>query len=91
MSRVVTRFTVTTASDYEHPIADNVLRQDFTAQAPHQRSVGDTTELRIGDQGKTYLAAIVDLFSRFVVGWAISAVNVRHLIINALEMALRRR
>jgi len=38
-----------------------------------------------------YLAAIVDLFSRFVVGWAVSAVNDRHLCIKALDMALRRR
>jgi transposase InsO family protein len=68
-----------------------VLRQDFTAHAPNQRWVGDTTELRIGDQGKAHLAAIVDLYSRFVVGWAISAVNNRHLTIKALEIALKRR
>ena len=41
--------------------------------------------------GKLYLAAILDLFSRFVVGWAVSAVNDRHLTIKALEMALKRR
>jgi len=88
---VVTRYRVTTDSDHDHPIADNMLRQDFTAQAPNQRWVGDTTELRIGDQGKAYLAAIVDLYSRFVVGWAVSAINDRHLTIKALEMALKRR
>ena len=38
-----------------------------------------------------YLAAILDLFSRFVVGWALSAVNDRHLTIKALQMALKRR
>jgi len=91
IARVVKRYKVTTDSDHDQPIADNVLRQDFTAQAPNQRWVGDTTELRIGDQGKAYLAAIIDLYSRFVVGWAISAVNDRHLTINALEMALKRR
>ena len=41
--------------------------------------------------GKLYLAAVLDLFSRFVVGWAVSAVNDRHLTIKALEMALKRR
>ena len=41
--------------------------------------------------GKLYLAAILDLFSRFIVGWAVSAVNDRHLTIKALEMALKRR
>ena len=41
--------------------------------------------------GKAYLAVILDLYSRLVVGWAISAVNDRHLAIKALEMALKRR
>ena len=45
----------------------------------------------IGESGKLYLAAILDLFSRFVVGWAVSAVNDRHLTLRALEMALNRR
>ena len=45
----------------------------------------------IGESGKLYLAAILDLFSRFIVGWAVSAVNDRHLTIKALEMALKRR
>ena len=59
--------------------------------APNQRWVGDTTEFVIGESGKLYLAAILDLYSRFIVGWAISAVNDRHLTIRALEMALKRR
>ena len=45
----------------------------------------------IGTSSKLYLAVILDLFSRFVVGWAVSAVNDRHLTIKALEMALKRR
>ena len=45
----------------------------------------------IGESGKLYLAAILDLFSRFIVGWAVSAVNDRHLTLKALEMALKRR
>src|SRR5207249_9133953 len=40
---------------------------------------------------KLYLAAILDLFSRFIVGWAVSAVNDRHMTITALEMAVKRR
>jgi len=65
--------------------------RQFEAQAPSQRWVGNTTELLVGTSGKLYLAAILDLFSRFIVGWAVSAVNDRHLIIKALEMALKRR
>ena len=45
----------------------------------------------IGESGKPYLAAILDLFSRFVVGWAVSAVNDRHLPLKAPGMALKRR
>ena len=53
--------------------------------------MGDTTELVIGGSQRLFLAAVLDLFSRFIVGWAISAVNDRHLTIKALEMAVKRR
>jgi hypothetical protein len=52
--------------------------------------VGDVTEMLNGG-GKLYLAVILDLFSRMVVGWALSAANDRHLALRALEQALRRR
>ena len=54
-------------------------------------TISDTTEFVIGTSAKLYLAAILDLYSRFVVGWAVSAVNDRHLTIRAREMALKRR
>jgi transposase InsO family protein len=85
------RFKCTTMSDHDQPVAANLLERQFTAEAPNQRWVGDTTEFVIGESGKLYLAVILDLFSRFVVGWALSAVNDRHLTIRALDMALRRR
>ena len=85
------RFKCTTMSDHDQPVAANLLDRQFTAAAPNQRWVGDTTEFVIGESGKLYLAAILDLFSRFVVGWAVSAVNDRHLTLKALEMALKRR
>jgi len=85
------RFKNTTMSDHDQPVADNVLDRQFTAEAPNQRWVGDTTEFVIGESSKLYLAVILDLFSRFVVGWAISAVNDRHLTIRALDAALKRR
>ena len=90
--RVPRRFKQTTDSKHDDPIAANLLDRDFTAAAPNQRWVGDTTEFVIGDGGaKLYLAAILDLYSRFVVGWAISAVNDRRLTLKALEMAVQRR
>jgi transposase InsO family protein len=89
-ARARKRYKLTTMSDHDHPVAANLLDRQFEAAAPNQRWVGDTTEFVIGSS-KLYLAAILDLFSRFIVGWAISPVNDRHLTIHALEMALKRR
>jgi putative transposase len=63
----------------------------FANERRNRRWVGDTTEFVIGESGKLYLAAILDLFSRFVAGWAVSATNDRHLTLRALGMALKRR
>jgi transposase InsO family protein len=90
-ARVRRRYKCTTDSEHDQPVAPNLLGRRFGADAPNQRWVGDTTELRIGDSGKLFLASIIDLHSRFAVGWALSAVNDRHLVLRALEMALRRR
>jgi transposase InsO family protein len=90
-ARLRKRYKCTTMSDHDQPVAANLLDRQFTAEAPNQRWVGDTTEFVIGESGKLYLAVILDLFSRFVVGWALSAVNDRHLTIRALDMALKRR
>jgi putative transposase len=90
-ARARKRYKVTTMSDHDQPVAANLLDRQFAAEAPNQRWVSDTTEFVIGSSSKLYLAAVLDLFSRFIVGWAVSAVNDRHLTIKALEMALRRR
>ena len=90
-ARVRKRFKTTTMSDHDQPIAANLLDRRFQAPRPNQRWVGDTTEFVIGGSGKLYLAAVLDLFSRFIVGWAVSAVNDRHVTIKALDMALKRR
>jgi putative transposase len=90
-ARARKRYKNTTMSDHDQPVAANLLARQFVAQAPNQRWVGDTTEFVIGQSGKLYLAAILDLYSRFIVGWAVSAVNDRHLTLKALQMALKRR
>jgi putative transposase len=90
-ARARKRYKGTTMSDHDQPVAANVLNRDFTAVAPNQRWVGDTSEFLVGDGGKLYLAVILDLFSRIVVGWAVSAVNDRHLTMKALGMAIKRR
>ena len=91
VARARKRFKATTMSDHDQPVAANLLDRQFEAPAVNQRWVGDTTEFVIGESGKRYLAAILDLCSRFVVGWALSAVNDRHVTLRALEMAIKRR
>jgi len=91
VARVRRRYKCTTMSDHDQPVASNLLARRFEAELPNQRWVGDTTELRIGESGRLFLATILDLHSRFVVGWALSAVNDRHLAVKALDSALRRR
>ena len=90
-ARVRKRFRSTTMSEHDQPVAANVLARQFDAERPNQRWVGDTTEFVIGGNAKLYLAAILDLYSRFIVGWALSAVNDRHLTLRALDMAVKRR
>jgi transposase len=59
-ARLRKRFKCTTMSDHDQPVAANLLDRQFTAAAPDQRWVGDTTEFVIGERGKLYLAAILD-------------------------------
>jgi len=72
------------------PIAPNLLNREFEAAAPNQRWVGDATEL-LTTTGRFFLAVMVDLYARFVVGWAMSTINDRHLTMAALAAALKRR
>jgi putative transposase len=81
------RFVTTTDSDHDQPIAPNLLEQDFTAMAPNQRWVTDITYIRTGE-GWLFLAAIVDLYSRKVVGWAMQPTMHRSLVLQALAMAV---
>ena len=89
--RMRKRFKQTTMSEHDQPVAANILAQAFVADAPNQRWVADTSEFVLGSSGKLYLAAVLDLYSRFLVGSAVSAINDRHLVIKALQMALTRR
>jgi len=84
------RFVVTTDSEHELEVAPNLLDRDFTASAPNQRWVGDITYLQT-PEGFLYLAVVIDLFSRFVVGWSLSTSIDRHLVLKALEMGLKQR
>lgn len=84
------RFKKTTDSNHGRPVARNVLARDFTADAPDRKWVGDITYVWTGE-GWLYLAVLIDLFSRRVVGWAVAEHMRTKLCIDALKMALGRR
>jgi putative transposase len=79
-----------TDSNHEYPVADNLLDQNFTATGPNQKWVGDITYIWT-TEGWLYLATILDLFSRKVIGWATSRSPSAELACRALEMAVFRR
>jgi len=85
-----TSFKVTTQRDPKHTVADNLLQQNFTAKEMNQRWASDITYIKTR-QGWLYLAVVLDLFSRRVVGWSMSRWISRHLAISALNMALDQR
>jgi putative transposase len=84
------RFRVTTAANPRHAVEPNVLNREFSAERPNQRWVTDISYVW-SDEGWCYLAVIIDLFSRAVVGWALDATLSTTLPLAALDMALRRR
>ena len=84
------KFKATTDSNHDGPVAPNLLARDFSTTGPNQKWVGDITYIWT-DQGWMYLAVIIDLFSRTVIGWAMSKNIDRYLVCSALSMALWRR
>jgi putative transposase len=84
------RFVRTTDSAHSLPTPKNVLDRDFAPKAPNLAWAGDVTFLPTGD-GWLYLAVLLDLYSRRVVGWAMSERNDEKLTLAALEMALDQR
>ena len=89
-ARAARRFKATTDSTHQLPVAPNLLAQDFTAAAPNTKWVGDITYLW-SDEGWLYLAVVLDLYSRKVIGWAMSERMTASLVCDALSMALWRR
>jgi len=80
------RFKVTTDSNHDLPIAPNLLDRQFTVAKPDRVWVGDITYIPT-DEGWLYLAVVIDLFSRQVVGWSMRADMTRDIVIDALRMA----
>lgn len=80
----------TTDSNHGNPVADNLLDRDFTATAPNQKWVSDITYIDT-DEGWLYLAIVIDLFSRKVVGWSTADHLKADLVCAATRRALRQR
>jgi putative transposase len=81
------RFKVTTDSEHDLPIAANILNREFEVAAPNLVWVSDITYVPTG-QGWLYLTMIMDLFSRQIIGWALShSLHAEH-VVKALKMAL---
>ena len=74
----------------EHAIAANLLDRQFDAEAPNKRWVADFTYIWTAE-GWLYLAVVLDLFSRRIVGWSMSGTMTAELVTDALVMALWRR
>ena len=88
--RMPRRSRQTTRSNPAHPVAENRLARDFTAERPDQRWVTDISYVWT-DEGWSYLAVVLDLFSRAVVGWSLDTTLSTQLPLSALHAALKTR
>lgn len=89
-AKAAKKYKATTQSKHNLPVAPNRLQQDFTATAVDQKWVSDITYIWT-EEGWLYLAVMLDLYSRAVVGWAMAERMTRELVIAALTMAVWRR
>ncbi len=89
-AKIKRKFVNTTDSKHDNEIAPNVLNRDFYASNPDEKYVGDITYIQT-TQGWLYLATVIDLYSRKVVGWSIDENMKTSLIIDALEMSITNR
>lgn len=84
------RRTRTTDSRHSQPVAENIIARNFTANGPNQRWAADISTVRTWE-GWLYLAVVIDLFSRRIVGWAIADHMRKELVIEALNRAMGQR
>ncbi len=84
------KFKVTTDSNHDKPVAENMLQQDFHANHPNQKWVADITYIPT-KEGWLYLSVVMDLYSRAVIGWSMGKYIDKQLVCSALTMALFRR
>ena len=90
VSKVKRKYKVTTDSKHKLPVAENLLNRDFAPNGPDQSWVQDITYIWTAE-GWLYLAIVMDLYSRKVVGWSIQDNMRKALVIDALDMAIKAR
>ena len=90
VSKAARRYKVTTDSDHNKHVSDNLLQQNFNAKKPNEKWVTDISYIPT-DEGWLYLCVVIDLYSRAVIGWAMDKRMKATLVCDALEMALFRR
>jgi putative transposase len=89
-SKTSRKFRATTNSKHEFPVAPNLLDRQFTVAAPNKAWVTDITYIPT-EEGWLYLASVMDLYSRMIVGWSMGERMTRTLTMDALYMAIRQR
>lgn len=85
-SRTVKKYKATTNSKHDLPVQENVLNQEFTASKPNEKWVTDITYIPTLE-GWLYLASVMDLYSRKIVGWHMSDRMTKELVLQALKQA----
>ncbi|WP_144530057.1 IS3 family transposase, partial [Peribacillus simplex] len=83
------KYKATTNSKHTLPVQENVLNREFTASKPNEKWVTDITYVSTGE-GWLYLASVMDLFSRKIVGWHMSERMTKELVLKALQQAYGR-
>lgn len=89
-AKAARKFKATTNSNHHLPVAPNLLQQNFSSSRPNEKWVSDITYVWT-EEGWLYLAVVMDLYSRMVVGWAMSERMTAKLVMDALQMAIWRR
>lgn len=88
VSKATKKYKPTTNSNHKLPVAPNLIAQNFSVNSPNTVWVSDFTYIHT-ETGWQYLAIVIDLYSRRVVGWSINNKMTKKLVIEAMEMAIR--
>ena len=89
-AKAARKFKATTNSNHSLQVAPNLLEQNFEAKRPNEKWVSDITYIPT-DEGWVYLAAVMDLYSRKIIGWSLSERMTANIVVDALQMALGKR